>query len=105
MLNGNAYTASEINGLDGMLDFRSTSPYLGLGYYKAMGALSLVGDAGVLLAGSPRVRLDANCAAGLGNVRCAQARQDASVEADKLRDGIDNLKYYPVLSIGVGYQF
>ncbi len=105
LLNGTTYSSAEINSLNGALDFRNAAPYLGLGYYKAIGALSLVGDAGVMLAGTPRVNLDVNCATGLAGARCAQARSDAAVEADRVRDGLDSLRYYPVLSIGLGYKF
>jgi hypothetical protein len=107
-LNGVTYTSADIGSLEGNLKFRSTAPYLGMGYFKSFGGFSLMGDAGVMFSGTPKVRLDVTCGALLAGAipaTCAQAQQDAAREADRVRDSVDSLKYYPVLSIGVGYAF
>ena len=90
---------------DGKLDFRSSAPYLGIGYQKALGAFSLTGDAGVLFAGSPRVSYTVDCTANQPLVSNAQCQQAAANEASRVRDSLDFLRYYPVLSIGLGYRF
>jgi hypothetical protein len=107
-LNGVTYSSADIGSLEGSLKFRSTAPYLGLGYFKSFSGFSLTGDAGVMFSGTPKVRLDVTCGALLaGSIPaiCAQAQQDAAREAERARDSASSLRYYPVLSIGVGYAF
>ncbi|MFN7834405.1 MAG: hypothetical protein ACK5NY_01225 [Burkholderiaceae bacterium] len=106
-LNGRAYVATDIGSLDGSLRFRSSVPYVGLGYHQSNGDFSLIGDAGVMFMGSARAKLDVTCGPNLqaNPLLCAQAQQDAAREADKARDMVDSWKYYPVLSVGMGYRF
>jgi hypothetical protein len=106
-LNGTAYIATDIGSLDGSVRFKSSAPYVGLGYHQSYGDFSLIGDAGVMFMGSARAKLDVTCGPSLqaNPLLCAQAQQDAAREADKARDTADAWKYYPVLSVGMGYRF
>ncbi|ABI58198.1 hypothetical protein ACN2MM_00320 [Alkalilimnicola ehrlichii MLHE-1] len=90
--------------LDAEVDWRRFAPYLGIGWGNALagGRLSFSSDIGVLFTGSPRVRLD-----GTTNnpVLEEQFREDVRREEESLEDDLEDLKYYPVISVALSYRF
>ncbi len=94
-LNGTQYTTGT---LFANVTFRSWAPYLGFGWsgQPKKGGWSFKSDLGVLFQGSPSVTLTSSNAAAAG----ALANEQALLN-DKLR----NYRYYPVLSLGLGYAF
>ncbi len=104
--NGTTYAVATAGTIDGNVDFRKFSPYLGIGYGNAIkdAGWSFTSDAGVMFAGSPRSTLTSNgCSAG--PVICTQLASDVAVENGKLQDKLDNLRFYPVLRVGLAYRF
>ena len=95
---------SNAGSVTGSLDFRKAAPYLGLGYNRSFGAFSVTGEAGVMFAGSPQTRLNVDCT-GLTPTTCNSLRSSAAAEEARVRSDLDALRYYPVLSVGVGYAF
>lgn len=100
--NGRSYTAAQAGTVVANVDFRSTSPYVGLGYGGGSGGKGLyfTSDVGVLFQGTPQVGLTATGAAA--NPALAG---DLAAEQAKLADDLKNFRYYPVLRIGFGYRF
>ena len=102
----------------GRADFKSFAPYFGLGYGNAMrgSPLHFAFDVGVLLQGSPRLRLDADGTATVtdndtGATTTRNLATDPEVqgelqdEARNAEDDAKEFKYYPVISLTIGYRF
>jgi hypothetical protein len=102
-INNNTYTAAEVGSLDAQVDFNKAAPYFGFGYGRPIkGGLSMIFDLGVLFQGSPKSKITVTCGTG---PNCAQLQSDAAAEQSKLDDSLHNLKYYPVISLGLAYTF
>lgn len=84
---------------------RSAAPYLGVGYGNVSGlGVNFYADLGVMLQGSPRASLTAECGS-LSAGACASLRSRAADEQARLEDKLKDFKYYPVLNIGVTVGF
>lgn len=98
------YTAAEVGTLAGVIDFESTAPYLGIGWGNPVAkdkGFGMILDVGVMFQGSPAVELSTT--GTLANDATFQAeleQEEASLESD-----LDSFKYWPVVAIGVSYQF
>lgn len=106
--------------LFGGVDFKSVAPYLGFGYGNAMRGFPLhfALDVGVLFQGAPRFNLDASGIATVTNNNDptqTPVRRDLGNDpefqaqlADEERNAEDSakdFKYYPVISMTIGYRF
>lgn len=94
-LNGTQFTSGQLNAT---VTFRPWAPYLGIGWsgQPKQKGWSLKSDLGVLFQGAPSATLTTTNAAAAG----ALANEQALLN-DKLR----RYRYYPVLSLGIGYAF
>jgi hypothetical protein len=105
-IGGKTYSAAEIGSLDGKVDFRTTAPYLGIGWGNAVddgNPLSFSLDIGVMFQGTPKVSITPkDVQAG---VDTALLQDNIDREIADVKDDIDNLKYYPIISLGVAYKF
>jgi hypothetical protein len=107
-INGQTYTASQIGTLKGKVDFNSTAPYLGIGWGDALdknGHFTFMADIGVMFQGSGNVKLQASCGSAVTPTQCAQIGANVAAEEKDLEDEISDYKYWPVLSVGLGYRF
>lgn len=98
------YTPEQIGTLKGTIKFeREPAPYLGLGFGNAVGEgqrLTFLFDLGVVFQ-SYEVELSADGAAASS----AQFRRDLQELEEDTQDTVDHLKIYPVISLGIAYQF
>lgn len=102
-----------IGQLEGELTFPNTiSPYIGIGYGNPVNRDRRFGfsvDLGVLFTGSPNVDLNATgpvAGALIGApVVGPLLNQAIQEEEDDLEDDLSGLSVYPVLSVGLSYQF
>ncbi|SNS13580.1 hypothetical protein SAMN06265795_101188 [Noviherbaspirillum humi] len=107
VVGGNAYSASQVNGISGRTEFGKVAPYLGFGWghgEKEGKGWSFSSDVGVLFQGSPRTTLDAGGCSG-GAAVCSQLATDLARERAALNDEVSRFKLYPVLRVGVSYRF
>lgn len=85
-------------------EFRKISPYIGIGWSKAAKekGVSFFGDIGAFYA-KPNARLSLTPALSAA----VNAADPAAIEREtaKVQDRLDNLKWYPVLRVGVRYTF
>lgn len=103
-INGQPYNAADVGSLDAQVDFNKAAPYFGIGYGRPInGGLSMIFDLGVMFQGAPKSKITATCTASTPN--CATLQSDAAAEQAKLDDSLRNLKYYPVVSLGLAYTF
>lgn len=99
VINGKTYTAEEVGTLTGKLTFNSTAPYLGIGWgNRPHGKSGLSADIGVLYQGSPKLALTATGAA-------ANLASDIEQERRSAEEDLSDLKWYPVLSLGMYFRF
>lgn len=111
-IGGVEFPLALVGQLEGELTFPNTiSPYIGIGYGNPVRQGRQFGfsiDLGILFAGSPQVDLNATGPVGtlVGAPVVGPFLQDAlRREEEDLEDELRGLRIYPVLSIGVSYQF
>jgi hypothetical protein len=106
-LNGRSYSAAQVGKLSGTIDFRKTAPYLGIGWGNAVGPggkWRFVADLGATFQGKPKVRLT-NTGCTAITAACTLLANDIAQEQAELADDIDSVRVYPVLRVGISYQF
>ena len=100
-IGGVIYTGAQVGNFGGSVGFKSTAPYLGIGWGNA--ALSRIGvvlDLGVAFQGSPDVVLTAT-----GPIASdASFQEDLDQEVEDVEEDIKNFKYYPVISLGISIK-
>lgn len=105
-INGRNYSAASVGQMKGDVEFRKVAPYLGIGWGNAVQAAGwgFGMDLGVAFQGAPRTRLVSTGCTALAAV-CTMVANDVAAENDKLADEVKDLKFYPVLRVGVSYRF
>ena len=101
-INGVTYSAAQVGTLSADVGFKSTAPYLGIGYDKNLyDNLDIVADLGVIFQGSADVTYTANGAiANDPSFQANLAAEQASAQSD-----LDDYKYLPVVKVGMQYRF
>ena len=106
-INGTNYSSAQVGSLDGRVTFSKASPYVGVGWGLSPRAGSRVyfsADLGVMYQ-RPSATLTGNCGAALSAAVCAQLQSDIRAEEAEFRDAADDLRFYPVISVGFGLRF
>lgn len=100
-IGGVDYNTGDVGTLNGIVDFKSTAPYLGIGWGNAAGSrIALAIDLGIAFQGSPQVELGAT-----GRLRTDPDFQNRlRQEEQDLEDEISGFKYYPVVGIGLSFK-
>jgi len=96
------YTAAEVGTLRSVASFDSFAPYVGAGFdFDVMDRFGLSLDFGVLLQGDPTIVTTAD-----GTLSQNQAfLDDINAETQELLNEIDDIKVYPVVSLGFNFNF
>lgn len=98
------YLPAEVGTLESVTSFDGVSPYIGAGFdFSLMDRLGLSLDFGVLWQGEPVVSLTSDGALALINDPGFLA--DLEDERRELEDELNDLKAYPVISIGFNFNF
>lgn len=99
------YTPEEIGTLTGRVAFNRFAPYAGIGFGNAVGgpatSWNFVFDLGILFQGIPGISLTADGTKSGDPIFQA----DLAKEEDNVQDEANKFRFYPVLAIGVSYQF
>jgi hypothetical protein len=107
--NGQNYTASDVGSYSGEMKFNSTAPYLGIGWGNPVAkgkGLGFVTDIGVLFQGSPKISSTVTCGAAIaGTPTCTSLQNDVATSTTQLQSDTKNYKYWPVISVGLSYNF
>jgi hypothetical protein len=101
-INGNPYPASDVGTMTAAVDFNKVAPYLGFGWSgqaKNTG-FSFKSDFGVLFQGKPKSTITCT---NPNNI--AQLAADCTAAQATMNEDLKNFKYYPVISLGIGYAF
>jgi hypothetical protein len=105
-INGAQYSATGISNLEGRLSFNPAAPYVGIGWGNPVATgkgWGLTTDIGVLFQGKPRIDMSATCS--LAAPTCTQFSADLEAERAKAESDLSNFKWWPVVSIGISYQW
>ncbi|HCF25945.1 MAG TPA: hypothetical protein DEV81_01685 [Cyanobacteria bacterium UBA11049] len=98
------FTVSEVQKLKAKVKYSSSiAPYIGIGYGNPVrkgSQFSFSIDLGVMFTGSPDVDLSSPNEGNFPQLADAIRREE-----DQLKDDLDKFSVYPVLSLGVSYQF
>ncbi len=106
-INGTVYNTSEVGSVQGRISFDKTSPYLGIGWgapAKSNGGFYFTSDFGVIFSKATGT-VTGTCAPSLPANTCAALQADLDAEALQFRHEVEKVKYYPVVTLGVGYRF
>ncbi len=96
------YTPTEIGTLDARGHFKRSAPYLGLGWdFPTAGPVSINLEAGAYFQGHAHVALTSN--GTLSNDPAYQTQLEQ--ERESLQHDLDKGKTWPVVALGVRYQF
>lgn len=104
---GVTYSSQDIVQARGTAEFDSIAPYLGVGFGRTLsrdGKFAFTADVGVAFTGTADVQLNVICAAA-ATALCTQIQSDVIAEQAELQDDADDIKYWPVLSVGLSYRF
>lgn len=100
--NPTPYTPADVGTITAVAGFDSVSPYIGAGFdFDVMDRLGLSLDFGVLWQGEPTVTMTADGLLGSDPGFLA----DLNDEIADLQDDVSDLKAYPVVSLGVSFNF
>ncbi len=100
-INGTVYNSGATGGtLSAAVEFNKTAPYLGFGWsgQPKNSGFSFNSDIGIMFQGSPKATVTATGWSGASSVLTSDAQA-------QLNDDLKDYKYYPVISIGIGYAF
>jgi hypothetical protein len=106
-IDGNIYTlgdVGDIGSLDSEVSFKSTAPYIGLGWGNDANdkGWGFTFDLGAMYHGSGTADLKAN----INNQALAnEIAADVEAEEQNIKADLEEFKFYPVLSLGVNYTF
>ncbi len=101
-IGGTAITPAQVGRLAGRIEPNQVAPYFGIGWEGSIFSpnVYLGADLGVMLQGTPRVSLTSTEAMSNPRIRAALERERREVQ-----DEVKGLRFYPVLSVSVGYRF
>jgi len=101
--------------LTGNVTFRKMAPYLGIGWGMSPSkkrGWSLLADIGVLFHGQPKIKLEARGQIVrkrdgqiFNDISDPELSENLAKEEQELNDKIKDYAFYPVVSLGVAYQF
>jgi hypothetical protein len=107
-INGVSYRSADVGTLDGNLEYRKASPYLGIGWGNAIKAVpgwSFTSDIGGFFQGKGKASLvSVGCTAAA--IVCQAVARDVAVEQASFASQISDVpRIYPVLRASVSYRF
>ncbi|MFB3064518.1 MAG: hypothetical protein ACE1ZL_07455 [Gammaproteobacteria bacterium] len=101
-IGGMTYTGAEVGTLNAAVTFEKTAPYLGVGAdFRIADTLGLNFDLGVLWQGTPVVGMTASGPITLD----PNFQAELAAETVELQNALNNYKAYPVVSIGLSFNF
>ena len=102
------YSGAEVGTLYSNVALGESNPvYVGLGWSKALGTsgFGLGFDLGVVLQGSPTVRLSATGPVTTNPATAEEFEANLRAEEEQLESDLSEFETYPVISLGLTYQF
>lgn len=96
------YSATDVGMLRGRTEFEKSAPYVGLGFdFRVLNTVALNLDLGILWQGDPTVELSADGLLSSDPVFQAQLESERTELEEAMRD----FRAYPVVSLGLSFNF
>jgi hypothetical protein len=108
VINGTFYPAFALGSITGRADFDRFTPYLGVGWGRALdtvGRFNVSVDVGAAFLSNSNVTLVANCASAVPTAVCTRIQQDLSAEEAEIEDDADDLGIWPHASVQFSWRF
>ena len=101
-IGGMTYTSAEIGTINAAVSFDKTAPYAGIGAdFRILDTVGLSFDLGVLFQGTPAVGMSVS-----GPIAADPNFQaELATETMELQNALDSYEIYPVVSVGVSFNF
>ncbi len=106
-INGNTYSTTEVQDIRVQLEYPDSALYAGLGWGNPVApgkGLGVTVDVGVVFTDEADLKTRVNCGATTPG-RCDQLNADVATETDKIKDDLGDFKLWPLLQLGLTYQF
>lgn len=106
-IGGTVYSSAELGSLDINLDFPKFAPYIGLGYggKELHKGWNFSMDIGLMYHGKSDLSMNVNRSSIITNARYTTIVTDAEKERQDMEDELNNFPFYPVLMLGMNYNF
>lgn len=108
-LGGQTFQATDVGRVDADVSYSSpVAPFIGIGYGNPVSKNKDFGfyiRAGALITGAPSVDFRAVPNPSLPQAMQDEIRQGAAAEEAQIQDDLNNFPVYPVMSLGISYQF
>ncbi len=103
VINDTGYRAAEVGDLKTTISFNKFAPYFGIGWGNAVGDnfFNFSIDLGVILSGSPKATLTANGPLASD----PDFQRNLAAEADDVEKEGENFDIYPIIALGLNFQF
>lgn len=104
-INGTIYTSADIGSVKAKVDWPSNAVYAGLGWGNPVQrdkGFGLTFDVGVMLTEEPQVDFTTQC---FDPLFCALIEPDVEAERQSLEEDLGDVKMWPVIQLGLSYQF
>ena len=103
---GTTYDGDDVGTLRGAISTNSLSPWIGIGWGNvARSRFGILFDVGVAFTGSPEVTLTADGPITTDPLIGPQFNSDLQAETQQFEDDISEVKYYPVVQLGISFGF
>lgn len=104
-IGGTTYTPAQIGTFGGSVNFDDMAPYVGIGWGNAVEQgqrLTFAIDVGVLMQGKPKVDFTST-----GGTLSSDPtfQSNLAAEEQQLQDSLNDYDMYPVISLGLAFQF
>ncbi len=101
-----SFTPGQVGELTSTTSFSSTAPYAGVGFdFEVFGKAGINLDFGVVWQGEPSVTLEATNFANLSAAEQAVLGPALDAERAAIEDDVSDYKAWPVVSLGIVYNF
>lgn len=106
-IDGTIYTASDLGGLDGSVDFDALAPYISVGYQAQLtSGLSISIDGGAVYQGSPNVSLSPReLSPSLSAAERQQIIDDIAREEKSAQSDLTAFNFYPMVRASLSWRF
>lgn len=104
-LNDKDYSSNEVDNIRVGVDYPDSAAYVGIGWGNPVRegkGLGVTFDVGVYYVGEADVTQQVTCGT---TPNCAQIKADAEVERQEIEDELADLPFWPLVQLGLSYQF
>lgn len=103
VINDTGYRAADVGDLRTTISFNNFAPYFGIGWGNAVGDnhFNFSFDLGVIFSGSPSATLSANGPLASD----PDFQHDLAAEANDVEEEGEDFNIYPVIALGINFQF